>query len=200
MNTRVVQVGLGLSVLIGVVMMAVLYLPQTEPFRGTLYDPALPAPEIELARDNGSSFRLSEMQGNVVLVFFGFTSCPDVCPTTLSELRKVNEELGGAADQVKVIFVTVDPERDTPEKIQKYVSIFNPSFVGLSGSIEELEPVWRGYGVYREVDEVVSSASGYLVTHTARVYLIDQDGNLRLSYGYGTPTEDIIHDLKILFK
>lgn len=200
MNTRVVQVGLGLLVLIGVVMVAVLYLPQTESFRGTLYDPALPAPEIELARDNGSNFRLSEMRGNVVLVFFGFASCPDVCPTTLSELRKVKEELGGAADQVKVVFVTVDPERDTPEKIQKYVSIFNPSFVGLSGSMDELEPVWRDYGVFREVDRTTSSASGYLVTHTARVYLIDRDGNLRLSYSYGTPTEDIVHDLKILFK
>ncbi len=200
MNTRVIQVGLGLSVLIGVVMAAVLYFPKTEPFRGTLYDPALPAPEIELTQDNGSSFRLGELRGNVVLLFFGFTSCPDVCPTTLSELRKVNEELGKDAGQVRVVFVTVDPERDTPEKVQKYVSIFNPAFVGLSGSMEELEPVWRDYGVYREVDEVTSSASGYLVTHTARVYLIDQDGNLRLSYSYGTPTEDIVHDLKILFK
>ena len=200
MNTRVIQVGLGLLSLIGVVMAAVLYLPQMESFRGTLYDPALPAPEIELTRENGSIFRLSEMRGNVVLLFFGFASCPDVCPTTLSELRKVNEELGKDADQVKVVFVTVDPERDTPENIQKYVSIFNPSFVGLSGSMEELAPVWKDYGVYREVDQVSSSAAGYLVNHTARVYLIDPDGNLRLSYGYGTPTDDIVHDLKILFK
>jgi protein SCO1/2 len=200
MNTRVIRVGLGLISLIGVVLAAVLLFPQTESFRGTLYDPALPAPEIELARDNGSSFRLSEMRGNVVLLFFGYASCPDVCPTTLSELRKVNEELGSAADQVKVVFVTVDPERDTPEKIQKYVSIFNPSFIGLSGSLDELEPVWKDYGVFREVDQVASSASGSLITHTARVYLIDRDGNLRLSYSYGTPTEDIVNDLKILFK
>lgn len=200
MNTRVIQVGLGLLVLIGVVMAAVLLFPQTESFRGTLYDPALPAPEIELAQDNGSSFRLSEMQGNVVLLFFGYASCPDVCPTTLSELRKVNEELGNAASQVKVVFVTVDPERDTPEKIQKYVSIFNPSFIGLSGSLDKLEPIWKNYGVYREVEKVSASAAGYLVNHTARVYLIDRDGNLRLSYSYGTPTEEIVHDLKILVK
>lgn len=200
MNTRVLQVGLGLMVLIGVVTAFVLLFPKTEPFRGTLYDPALPAPEIALDRDNGSSFRLSEMRGSVVLLFFGYASCPDVCPTTLSELRKVNEELGSAADQVKVVFVTVDPERDTPENVQKYVSIFNPAFVGLSGSMAELEPVWRDYGVYREVDEVESSASGYLVSHTARVYLIDRDGNLRLSYSYGTPTDDIVHDLKLLFR
>ena len=200
MNMRVMQVGLGLLVLIGVVMAAVLLFPKTDTFRGTLYDPASPAPEILLNRDNGSSFRLSEQRGDVVLLFFGYTSCPDVCPTTLSELRKVNTELGGNANQVKVVFVTVDPERDTPEQIQKYVSIFNPAFIGLSGSLEELEPVWKDYGVYREVEQVSSSASGYLVTHSARVYLIDRDGNLRLSYSYGTPTDDIVHDLKILLE
>jgi len=200
MNTKVMQVGLGLLVLIGVVMAAVLLFPKTDTFRGTLYDPALPAPEILLNRDNGSSFRLSEQRGDVVLLFFGYTSCPDICPTTLSELRKVNDELGKNASQVQVVFVTVDPERDTPEQIQKYVSIFNPAFIGLSGSVEELEPVWKDYGVYREVEQVPSSASGYLVTHSARLYLIDRDGNLRLSYSYGTPTDDIVHDLKILFK
>ena len=200
MNTRVIQVGLGLLSLIGVVLAAVLYFPKTDSFRGTLYDPALPAAEIELTRDNGSSFRLSGLRGNVVLLFFGYTSCPDVCPTTLSELRKVNEELGSAASQVKVVYVTVDPERDTPETIQKYVSIFNPSFIGLSGSVEELQLVWNEYGVYREIDQVTASASGYLITHSSRVYVIDQNGNLRLSYSFGTLVEDILHDLKILLK
>jgi protein SCO1/2 len=184
--------------LIGVVLAVVLYLPKTVSFRGTLYDPALPAAEIELARENGSSFRLSELRGNVVLLFFGYTSCPDVCPTTLSELRKINEDLGSAADQVKVVYVTVDPERDTPETIQKYVSIFNPSFIGLSGSMDELQPVWKDYVVFRQVDQATASASGYLITHSSRVYVIDQDGNLRLSYSFGTPVDDILHDLKIL--
>jgi len=193
------QVGLGLLALIGVVMAAVLFLPGTESFRGTVYDPPLPAAEITLARDDGSSFQLSEMRGNVVLLFFGYTSCPDVCPTTLSELRKVDDELGNAANQVKVVFITVDPERDTPEKIQKYVSVFNPSFIGLSGSEADLAPVWQSYGVYREIDKTTTTATGYLVTHSARVYVIDQDGNMRLSYSYGTPTDDIVHDLKILF-
>jgi len=200
MNTRVTQVGLGLLSLIGVVMAVVLFFPKTETFRGTLYDPASPAPEFELTRDNGSNFRLSELRGSVVLLFFGYTSCPDVCPTTLSDLRKVNEDLGKSADQVKVVFVTVDPERDTPEKIQKYVSIFNPAFIGLSGSMDELEPVWKDYGVYREIDKETTTATGYLVTHSARVYVIDPDGNLRLSYSYGTPSDDIVHDLKLLFK
>jgi protein SCO1/2 len=200
MNTKLLWVGLGLAFLIGVVMGVTILLPKTDTFRGTLYDPALPAPEISLVRDNGSSFQLSELRGNAVLLFFGYTSCPDVCPTTLSELRAVDESLGTNASKVKVVFVTVDPERDTPEVIQKYVSIFNPAFIGLSGSQDELEPIWKDYGVYREVDKSSSTATGYLVTHSARLYVIDSDGNLRLSYSYGTPTDDIVHDLKILFE
>jgi len=200
MNTKAVQVGLGLLVLIGVVGVVTLFLPKTESFRGTLYDPALPAPDIELTQGNGSSFRLSEKRGKVVLLFFGYTSCPDVCPTTLSEMKRVMAELGANTERVQVVFVTVDPERDTPEKLKEYVSIFNPSFIGLSGSMEALEKVWSDYGVYREEEELPNSATGYLVNHTARVYLIDRDGNLRLSYSYGTPTDDFVHDLKILFK
>ena len=200
MNTKVVQVGLGLMVLIGVVGAVTLFLPKTVSFRGTLYDPALPAPEFELTQGNGSSFRLSERRGEVILLFFGYTSCPDVCPTTLSEMKRVMAELGADAENVQVVFVTVDPERDTPEKLKDYVSIFNPAFIGLSGSMEDLEKVWSDYGVYREEEELPNSAAGYLVNHTARVYLIDRDGNLHLSYSYGTPTDDFVHDLKILFK
>jgi len=200
MNTRVLQVGLGLLVLIGVVMGIAVLLPKTDTFRGTLYDPALPAPEIELTQGNGSSFRLSEMRGRVVLLFFGYTSCPDVCPTTLSDLHRVMGELGSNADQVQVVFATVDPNRDTPEKLQEYVSIFDPSFIGLSGSMDEMEKVWADYGVYREEEQLPNSATGYLVNHTARVNVIDRDGNLHLSYSFGTPVEDIVHDLKILFK
>jgi len=200
MNTRVLQVGLGLLVLIGVVMGIAVLLPKTDTFRGTLYDPALPAPEIELTQGNGSSFRLSEMRGRVVLLFFGYTSCPDVCPTTLSDLHRVMGELGSNADQVQVVFATVDPNRDTPEKLQEYVSIFDPSFIGLSGSMDEMEKVWADYGVYREEEQLPNSATGYLVNHTARVNVIDRDGNLHFSYSFGTPVEDIVHDLKILFK
>jgi protein SCO1/2 len=199
MNTKVTWVGLGLVVLIGVVMAITLIIPKTENFRGTLYDPALPAPEIELTLGDGSSFKLSEERGDVVLLFFGYTSCPDVCPTTLSELRKIKTELGEDASRVQVVYVTVDPDRDTPEKVQEYVSLFNSSFIGLSGSLDELEPVWQDYGVYRQIEET-ESESGYLVTHTARVYLIDLEGNLRLSYAFGTPTDDILHDVKLVLQ
>ena len=197
MNTKIMWVGLGLVVLIGVVMAVTLLLPGTEKFRGTLYDPALPAPGIELTKADGSSFKLSEQQGEVVLLFFGYTSCPDVCPTTLSELRKITTELGEDASRVQVVYITVDPDRDTPQKVQEYASLFSPSFIGLSGSLEELEPIWKEYGVFREIEKTADSENGYLVTHTARVYLIDQKGDLLLSYSFGTPTDDILHDVKL---
>ena len=198
MNTKVVQVGLGILALIGVVIAVTVFIPKTEAFRGTLYDPALPAPDIVLTQGDGSSFRLSEKRGDIVLLFFGYTSCPDVCPTTLSEMKRVVADLGADVEKVQVVFVTVDPKRDTPQKLQEYVSIFSPDFIGLSGSMEELEKVWSDYGVYREEEELPNSATVYLVNHTARVYLIDRDGKLRLSYSYGTPMDDFVHDLKIL--
>jgi protein SCO1/2 len=200
MNRRVLQVGMGLLALIGVVMAIVVFFPKADSLRGTVFDPALPAPEIELTQGNGSSFRLSEMRGKVVLLYFGYTFCPDVCPTTLADLRRVVADMGEDASRVQVVFVTVDPERDTLEKMQEYVSMFDPTFVGLSGSFDELQKVWNEYGIYREETEFPNSASDYLVNHTARVYLIDPDGNLHISYSYGTPPDDIVHDIKILFR
>lgn len=193
------RVGLGLVILLGVVVVVTFAFQKTDNFRGTLYDPAQPAPEINLTRADGGVFQLSTERGKVVYLFFGYTSCPDVCPTTMAEMRKVIESAGKKADQVRVVFVTVDPDRDTPEKVQKYVSIFDPGFIGLSGSMDELEPVWNEYGVYRKI-EAETSPGNYPVTHSSRLYLIDQDGNLRLSYAFGTSTDDIARDLKTLLK
>lgn len=200
MNRHVWQVGMGLLVMIGAVMAAMALIPTGRSFRGTAYEPPVPASEFALAREDGSTFELHAQRGKVVLLFFGYTSCPDVCPVTLSELRKVNEELGLPAGQLQVVFVTVDPGRDTPDRIQKYVAMFNPTFIGLSGSLEDLQLIWSDYGVYREVEQLPNSATGYLVNHTARIYVIDQDGYLRLSYNFDTPTDDIVHDLKLLFR
>jgi len=158
------------------------------------------AQEIELTRANGSSFRLSEMRGKAVLLFFGYTSCPDVCPTTLAELKQALEKLGEEkAKQVQVLFVTVDPQRDTPERVQEYVDHFNQDFIGLSGTESDLANVWKNYGVFRENVES-TSAAGYLVDHTARVTLIDQAGNMRVSFAFDTPVDDIVHDLKLFLR
>lgn len=189
--------------LIGLVSGTVFLLSKPDQPRGTTYgEPFPPATDFALTRANGDAFQLSAHRGNLVLLFFGYTSCPDVCPTTLAELNLALEELKPEdAEQIKVVFVTVDPARDTPERIQEYVDHFNANFVGLSGTESELAQVWNGYGIFRQVAEGSSaSAAGYLVDHTARVTLIDRGGNLRISFPYDAPVEDIVHDLKLMLK
>jgi protein SCO1 len=200
MDRKTILVGLIVFLLIGLVAAGVFLFSKPDTFRGTTYAEPYPvAPEIELTRANGTTFRLSEMRGKVVALFFGYTSCPDVCPTTMAELKQALDKLGKQANQVQVLFVTVDPKRDTPQRVQEYVNHFNPDFIGLSGSEAELAKVWNNYGVFREVAES-TSAAGYLVSHTARVTLIDQQGSLRVSFPFDTPVEDVVHDLKLLLE
>jgi protein SCO1 len=198
MDRKTLLVGLVALLLIGAVAAGLVLFSKPESFRGTTYAEPYPvAPEIELARAAGTPLQLSEMRGKVVALFFGYTSCPDVCPTTMAELNQALEKLGSKADQVQVLFVTVDPQRDTPERVQEYVDHFNPDFIGLSGSEPALAKVWNDYGVFRQVADG-PSAAGYVVDHTARVTLIDQQGNLRVSFPFGTPVEDVVHDLNLL--
>lgn len=167
-------------------------------FKGTEYVDPQPAPDFELTRSDGGSLRLSEQRGRVVLLFFGFTTCPDVCPATLGDAKRILEELGEEAQDVEYLFVTVDPERDTPEVLESYVSIFSPAIVGLTGSAESLAQVWQDYGIFVEKVPLEGSAQEYTVTHTARVFVIDGDGRLRLSYSFGTPFQDILEDIRAL--
>jgi protein SCO1/2 len=201
MQRKILIVGLIAFLLIGLIGIGVVLFAKPDEFRGTYYvEPYPAAQEIALTRSDGTIFRLGETRGNVVLVFFGYTSCPDVCPTTLAELNLALKKLGeDQADQVKVLFVTVDPARDTAERVQEYVNHFNADFIGLSGTEIELAKIWNGYGVFRAIVDQ-GSATGYLVDHTARVTLIDRQGNLRVSFAFDTPVEDIVHDLKLILK
>lgn len=196
---RFIWVGLAILLLLAVAIGGTI-LAQRPVYRGVLYDPPLPAYNFTLLTAGDREVSLGDFRGQVVLLFFGYTSCPDVCPTTLAELRLVRAGLGDAADRLQVLYVTVDPERDTPDRAQEYVSVFDPAFIGLSGSFEVLEKTWAAYGVTRVVEEPSGSAAGYFVTHSARLYLIDPQGRLFLSYSYGTPPEDILHDLQELLK
>lgn len=200
MDRKILYVGVGSLLFIGVVAAWTILFAKPASFRGTTYaEPYPPASDFTLARGDGSSFQLSQMRGQVVLLFFGYTSCPDVCPTTLAELNQAMGQLGADAEKVRVVFVSVDPARDTPERVQEYVNHFNPAFIGLSGSEAELTKVWREYGVFREIVEG-TSALGYIVNHTARVTLIDANGDLRISFSFETPVDDIVHDLNLILK
>ena len=200
MDRKTLLVGLAAFLLVGAVAAGVFLFSKPDAFRGTTYAEPYPvAPEIQLIRAGGTNFRLSEMRGKIVALFFGYTSCPDVCPTTMAELKQALDKVGPQADQVQVLFVTVDPQRDTPEKVQEYVNHFNSDFIGLSGPEPDLAKVWSEYGVFRQIVDG-TSAAGYIVDHTARVTLIDQQGNLRVSFPFDTPVEDVVHDLNLLLE
>ena len=201
MDRKTLFIGIGTFLFLLAVGAAVFVFAKPASFRGTTFAEPYPvAADIDLTRSDGSRFRLRELRGDVVLVFFGYTACPDVCPTTMAELRQALSELKAQdVERVKVVFVTVDPDRDSPERVQEYVDQFNPAFIGLSGSKTDLEKVWAEYGVYREIADE-QSAAGYIVNHTARVSLVDQQGNLRISFSFDTPVEDIVHDLKLILQ
>lgn len=188
----------GLAALAGLITVVLVLGPQREyTFQGSLIEPPVPAPEFELTDMNGQPFQLGQLADQVVVMFFGYTSCPDVCPVTLSDFLQIRSNLGKAADQVSFVFVTVDPERDTPERMRKYLTNFDPEIIGLSGERSELEPVWADYGVFQARVEG-GSEENYLVDHSSRVYVIDADGNLRLTYLFGTEDQLITEDVRHL--
>jgi protein SCO1 len=168
--------------------------------KGTVLEPALPAYDFTLTDQTGQPFTLSEQQGKVVLIFFGFASCPDICPVELANLAAVTRELGAEADAVEVAMVTVDPERDTPERLATYVSAFHPDFIGLHGDPETLAPIIKAYGVYAERRDLPDSALGYTIDHSGFVYAIDKAGRWRALYAHGTPVADIAGDVRTLVR
>lgn len=164
---------------------------------GTALATPVPAPNVALLEAGGEQVALSDFAGKTVLLYFGYTSCPDACPLTLVDLARVQRELDDAGEKMQVVMVTVDPQRDTPEKLAEYVSHFHPSFIGLSGSEEQIAQAAAPFGVYYQAHEG-TAASGYLVDHTTRIFVIDPDGMYRLSYSFGTPSEEIIADMRTL--
>ena len=197
-NKKIFIVGISSLLLVGLAILINLLFIQPASFRGAVYESPYPvAPNFRLTGANGKPFILNANKEKIILLFFGYTYCPDVCPTTLSEMKLTMDKLGGNAEKVQVVFISVDPGRDTSVEMQKYVERFNAAFIGLSGTEEELEPVWNDYGIFREVVPG-TSATNYIINHTARVFLVDTHGNLRLSFGFQTPPEDIAHDIEII--
>ncbi|MFV9503044.1 MAG: SCO family protein [Oscillochloridaceae bacterium umkhey_bin13] len=166
--------------------------------KGTTLDPSGPAPNFTLTDQSGQPFTLSEQQGKVTVLYFGFTSCPDICPAELSSLAAAMRDLGNDADAIQVALVSLDPERDTPERLAQYVSAFDPRFVGLRGDEATLEPIIKDYGVYRARRELTGSALGYTIDHSGFVYMIDKAGRWRSVMAGGGPVADLAHDLRIL--
>jgi protein SCO1 len=154
--------------------------------------------DFELIDQNGGRRTLADFKGKVVAVFFGYTSCPDVCPTTLGEYAAVAKELGADASRLQVLFVTVDPERDTPAVLAKYVPAFNPSFIGLTGDPAAIGRTAKEFKIFYQKQP--APGGGYSVDHTAGSYIFDPAGRLRLFASYGQESSKLLHDIRLLLK
>ncbi|OZA30862.1 MAG: SCO family protein [Hydrogenophilales bacterium 17-61-9] len=166
-------------------------------FQATDITGATFARDFRLTDHNGAVRTLADFKGKAVAVFFGYIHCPDVCPTTLSDFSAALKQLGPQAEQVQVIFVTLDPQRDTPDVLKQFVPAFNPTFLGMFADAEGLRQLAREYKVVYQKTSV-KGADDYLIDHSAGTYLYDPQGRLRLLMPYGSSPETIAHDLKIL--
>ena len=144
---------------------------------------------------SGRTRTLGDFRGKVVVLFFGYTHCPDVCPTTLAETAGALKQLGPDAKRVQVLFVTVDPERDTQQALAQYVTAFDPSFIGLRGDEEATRRVAKEFKIYYEKRK---QGDGYTVDHSAQTYVIDPQGRLRLLVRHDRLAQDLAHDLRVL--
>lgn len=155
--------------------------------------------DIRLTDHTGKSRSLADFRGKVVAVFFGFTHCPDVCPTTLADMRTVMGQLGDDAARLQVIFVSVDPKRDTPEVLARYVPSFHPTFLGLTGSPDAVTKVAGDFKIFVR-EQPGKTPETYTVDHTAGMLVFDPAGRLRLFVNYGMAPEKMTPDFKRLMK
>jgi protein SCO1 len=161
-----------------------------------LPDP-IPAPSFELTSQDGERVGSGDFPGKVLALFFGFTACPDVCPLTLSHLSRAFQQMGEDSERVQVLLITVDPERDTPERLARYLEPFHPSFLGLTGTEEEIREVADAFGAFFVK---VGEGDQYTVDHTARTYIIDTQGRIPLTFSITATPEEMARDLTRLLE
>ena len=192
-----IVIGVVIIVLLGAVFAWRMRPPE---FHGVLIQSPDEAADFTLMTSNGEPMSLSDFRGKQVMLYFGYTFCPDVCPTTLNDLSIMMEELGPKkAKDVQVIMVSVDPERDSVEQLASYMPHFDPSFLGMTGSLEEIQDIASQYGIYFERQEG-DTAAGYLVDHTAVVTLVDDKGHVKMVFPYGTTGKDMAADVSYMMR
>jgi len=167
-------------------------------FSGSILQSPQPAYEFTLTSADGP-VSLSDLRGKVVLIFFGYTFCPDVCPTTLQEMSAVLDLMGKKADQVQPVFVSVDPDRDTPERLKAYLNNLDGRILGITGETALIDEIVTQYGVFYQ-KRTISESGNYLIDHTATSYLIDPEGYLRVVYPYATPAKGIVEDIQYILR
>ena len=167
---------------------------------GVPTEPPKAMANFTLINQNGGSSSLSDFKGKPTLLFFGYTFCPDICPVTMSDFKKVKQQLGAQADGVKFVMISVDGERDTPAVIKRYVEAFDPGFIGLTGDDAAVTPVAADYGAYFTRSKLQGTQSSYLVGHTSYVYLVDGQGRWRMTYPFGSPADGMAGDVRALLR
>lgn len=168
-------------------------------YAGTYVGGAFPVQDFELVSADGP-VKLSDFAGEYVVLYFGYTFCPDFCPATLAQMASVKEALGPNGEVVNVVMVSVDPERDTPELLEEYVGFFDPAFIGLTGSDEAIMAAAEPLGVFYEIGEVAENKEYYLVNHTTRTFLIGPGSEPLLTWVHDTSTDDIAADLEFIIE
>ena len=168
------------------------------PFKSKPYPDAPMAASFTLTDQFGQPRALADFRGKIVSLFFGFTHCPDICPTHLARQAEVMRQLGPKASDVVVLFVSLDPERDTPEALKNYMNAFDPRFIALTGTPDETAKVARQYKIYWQKTPLPDSALIYTIDHTTNSFVIDRKGRLRLVVPHEMSAADVTHDLQLL--
>jgi len=195
-----------LVVFAAIILLFVLWWLRPQPFHGMLLQSPERAADFTLTASTGAPLRLSDLRGKIVLLFFGYTTCPDVCPLTLAELKQMRQLMGDQADQVQVLLLTVDPTHDTPEKLAHYLAAFDDTFVGLTGPVETLSAVATGFGVFFDdhvsaghtASHAAAAPAVLPVEHTSTVVVVDAEGYTRLLFPPGMSPADMAEDVKYL--
>jgi protein SCO1 len=162
-----------------------------------VFSPPRLAPEFSLRGSDGAELKLGRYRGKVVLLAFGYTHCTEVCPVTLAVLAQARKKLGATGNEMQVVYVTVDPERDNAAHMREYLSGFDPTFIGGTGMPDQLAAVRKNYGI---AARKIASLVDYFVDHSSSVYMIDREGKLRAMMPYGQSADDYVHDVKILLE
>lgn len=194
MKTKIILISF--VIVLGLAAGVVFFRPHT--FHGTVIQSPEPSYNFTLTGANGD-VSLSDYRGKMVLMYFGYTFCPDICPGTLANAAQALRNMGDKADEVQLIMVSLDPERDTPEKLAEYTGHFYPSFIGITGTKEQIDEIAALYGIYYKINEG-SEATGYLIDHTATMMVLDREGYLKLVFPYGVTAEEIADDLEYMLR
>jgi protein SCO1/2 len=171
-----------------------------EKLKAGVFEPPRAAPEFVMPSTMGGDFTLSSTRGKVVVLEFGYTNCVDVCPVSLASLAQARKAMGDAAVDVQVLFITVDPVRDTPAVLKAYLSNFDRTFIGISGSSAQVAALLKSYGISATKKMVEGSKTAYTMHHSSYLYFIDRQGMQRALMPFGRPPADMVHDLTLLLK